>query len=73
MKKLILAAILILPSVSFADEQKVTIEQLYQLKGQLLTNMEIEQNQLKQINDAIAQYLESQKQAKQKPPEKKDK
>lgn len=58
MKKIILSLLLI-PMLSLAEgkEQELTLEQLYQLKGQAVTQIEIAQNSLKYANEKIQEIL----------------
>ena len=67
--KSLLFVSLLFCSVAYAQEKKqpvpqpqqqVTIEQLYQLKGQLVTTLEFAQNQLAEVNKAISEQLNKQ-------------
>jgi len=48
-------------------EQKISIEQLYMKKGQLVTQKEIIDNQLAQVNAMISEEMQKQQTAMQQP------
>ena len=52
-----LLMLLLIPSLLMAEEQKLTLEQLYAIKGQAVTQIEIAQNTLKFVNEQIEKAL----------------
>lgn len=63
---------LLLPSLLMAEEQKLTLEQLYAIKGQAVTQIEMAQNTLKFANEQIEKAISEaqKKEAKEKKDEK---
>lgn len=52
-----LLIILLLPVLLIAEEKPLTLEQLYAIKGQAITQIEIAQNTLKFANEQIEKVL----------------
>lgn len=68
MKSLLI--ILLLPALLFAEEKPLTLEQLYAIKGQAVTQIEIAQNALKYANEQIDKALKEAEKKEEKKNEK---